>query len=57
MKPEKFAPGIITTDIGETFPAFVPDEKYLFFSSQRRGNEDIYWVFSEIIDKLRPDKF
>ena len=31
MTPEKFAPGIVTTDIGETCPAFSPDGKRFVF--------------------------
>ena len=33
-----------------------PDEKYLFFSSSRSGNGDIYWVDVKIIEELMPDK-
>jgi Tol biopolymer transport system component len=37
----------------EYCPIVSPDGKYLFFSSRRRGNDDIYWVSSEIIELLR----
>jgi len=34
-------------------PVLSPDGKYLFFSSTRTGNGDIYWVDAEIIDELK----
>jgi hypothetical protein len=33
-----------------------PDGRYLFFTSSKAGNEDIYWVSAEIIERLRPKK-
>ena len=30
-----------------------PDGKYIFFSSTRSGNGDIYWVDADIINRLR----
>jgi Tol biopolymer transport system component len=33
-----------------------PDGRYFFFTSSKAGNEDIYWVSAEIIDRLRPKK-
>jgi len=33
-----------------------PDEQYLFFSSSRSGNGDVYWVDAKIIDELKPDE-
>ncbi len=33
-----------------------PDGRYLFFTSNKAGNEDIYWVSAEIIERLRPKK-
>ncbi len=32
------------------------DGKYIFFSSSRSGNIDIYWVEAKIIDRLRPEE-
>lgn len=32
------------------------DGKYIFFSSSRSGNIDIYWVDAKIIEQLRPGK-
>ncbi len=31
-----------------------PDGRYFFFTSSKAGNEDIYWVSAEIIERLRP---
>ncbi len=31
-----------------------PDGRYLFFTSGRGGNEDIYWISAEVVDVLRP---
>ena len=33
-----------------------PDGRYLFFTSSKAGNEDIYWVSAKIIEKLRPNE-
>jgi len=33
-------------------PILSPDEKYLFFSSSRSGNGDVYWVDAEIIGRI-----
>ena len=35
-------------------PILSPDGKYLFFSSSRSGNGDIYWVDATIINALKP---
>jgi WD40-like Beta Propeller Repeat len=34
-------------------PILSPDGKYLFFSSTRTGNGDVYWVSAKIIEELR----
>jgi len=39
----------INTLSSEYAPVFSPDGKYLFFTSDRRGNSDIYWVDAKII--------
>lgn len=43
----------INTEELEYCPMVSPDEKYLFFTSSRRGNDDIYWISSEILNKYR----
>lgn len=35
-------------------PMLSPDGKYLFFTSTRTGNGDIYWVDAKIIEDLKP---
>jgi Tol biopolymer transport system component len=32
------------------------DQKYLFFSSSRSGNGDVYWVDAKVIKDLKPDE-
>ena len=34
-------------------PTLSPDGKYLFFTSKRTGNGDIYWVDAKIIEELK----
>ena len=38
----------------EGVPIVSPDGKYLFFSSDRSGNSDVYWVSAGVIERLRP---
>jgi len=40
----------------EIYPRVSPDRKYIFFSSNRTGNWDIYWVDAKIIEELKPDE-
>jgi hypothetical protein len=37
-------------------PFISDDGKYLFFTSNRNGNYDIYWVDIMIIEELKPDE-
>ena len=43
----------INTSSLEYCPMVSPDGKYLFFTSRRRGNDDVYWVDATIIDNMR----
>jgi Tol biopolymer transport system component len=43
----------INSKAEEITPFLTPDGKYLFFSSNRTGNYDIYWVDSKIIEELK----
>jgi glyoxylase-like metal-dependent hydrolase (beta-lactamase superfamily II) len=45
----------INSDKSENRPYVSPDGKYLFYSSTKRGNRDIYWVDAKIIEELKPD--
>lgn len=38
----------------EICPSLSLDGKYLFFTSRRRGEADIYWISSKIIQELKP---
>jgi Tol biopolymer transport system component len=38
----------------EICPSVSLDQKFLFFTTRRRGKADIYWLDAKIIDKLKP---
>lgn len=44
----------INSERDEQFAVLSPDGKFLFFTSNRNGNFDIYWVDARVIDALRP---
>ena len=46
----------INTESSESCPMLSPDGKYLFFTSARTGNRDVYWVDAKIIEDLKPKK-
>ena len=46
----------INSEFLEFCPMLSPDGRYLFFSSYRSGNGDIYWVDAKIIDAFKPDE-
>jgi Tol biopolymer transport system component len=45
----------INSEATEYCPMISPDGKYLFFTSTRSGNGDIYWVDAKVIDLMRPN--
>ncbi len=51
--PARHMGGVINSPRSEMTPFVSPDGKYLFFSSARGGNNDIYWVDASIIDSFR----
>jgi len=46
----------INSSASEFKASVSPDGKYLFFSSSKSGNGDIYWVDVKIIEELKPDE-
>jgi len=45
----------VNTKAGESVPTISPDGKYLFFGrDEEDGTENIYWVSTEVIERLRP---
>ena len=44
----------INTASYEAYSSHSPDGKYLFFSSNRDGNYDLYWVDLKILEAIRP---
>ncbi|MBU1013911.1 MAG: hypothetical protein KKG99_12985 [Bacteroidetes bacterium] len=45
---------LINSDQDDIWPIVSPDGKFLFFTSARTGNMDIFWVSAKIIDELKP---
>lgn len=50
----------VNTTFSEKTPTISPDDKYLFFGRDERdiepGLSNIYWVSTEVIERLRPEK-
>jgi len=46
----------INSEFSEYGATITPDGKYLFFTSNRNGSEDIFWLSTEKIDELKPKK-
>ncbi len=48
--------GLVNSEYSETCPSLSPDGKYLFFSryNEPEDKANIYWVSSQIIERLRP---
>ena len=46
----------VNSNFSESCPSITPDGKYLFFnrSNDKDESSNVYWVSTEIIDKLRP---
>lgn len=55
LEPVKLGPEVNGPAI-DICPVVTDDGKYLFFLSQRDGESHVYWIGTEAIEKLRPDK-
>jgi len=44
----------VNSEFSEYGATITPDGKYLFFTSNRNGSEDIYWVSAKIIERIKP---
>jgi Tol biopolymer transport system component len=45
----------INSPFSEYIPSVSPDGKYFFFTTDKTGQRDIYWVDAKIIRSLKPD--
>jgi Tol biopolymer transport system component len=43
----------VSSRANEICPVVSPDGRYLFFNSNRAGNDDNYWVEASFIEDLR----
>ncbi|MBN1939204.1 MAG: ankyrin repeat domain-containing protein [Candidatus Aminicenantes bacterium] len=55
LEPVKLGPEVNGPAI-DICPVVTDDGKYLFFLSQRDGESHVYWIGTEVIEKLRPGK-
>ena len=46
----------LNTSSSEFCPLVSPDGKYFFFTSGRKGSNDIYWVDAKIIEEFKPSE-
>jgi hypothetical protein len=46
----------VNSPYDEYIPAVTPDGKYFFYTTNKTGNRDIYWVDIKIIEKLKHEK-
>ena len=53
-KAKNMGTAVNSTD-DEICPSVTLDGEYLFFTSRRRGNADIYWVDAKIIEDLKAE--
>lgn len=45
---------VINSENSEYGAAISPDGKFFFFTSNKNGNEDIFWISAAFIEKLKP---
>ena len=46
----------INSSFSEYIPYVTPDGKYFFFTSNKSGDRDIYWMDAKIIENLKPEE-
>jgi hypothetical protein len=46
--------GEVNSPVSEYGAMPSPDGRYLFFTSGRTGDENIYWISMQVVDALRP---
>lgn len=46
----------INSSYAEYIPYVSPDQKYFFFTSNKSGNREIYWVDAKFIQELKPEE-
>ena len=46
----------VNSEFSEYGATITPDGKYLFFTSNRNGSEDIFWISTKIIEELSSKK-
>lgn len=46
----------INSEFSEYGATITPDGKYLFFTSNRNGSEDIFWVSAIVVEGLKPNR-
>ena len=44
----------VNSSAADYTPMLSPDGKYLFFTSSRQAQDDIYWIDARVIDTFRP---
>lgn len=47
----------VNSEASDNRPYLTPDEKYLFFTSTRNGNLDIFWIDAKIIKEIKHKVF
>jgi Tol biopolymer transport system component len=52
-EPKNMGPSVNSAASDYT-PILCPDGRYLFFTSSREGQDDIFWIDSRVVAALRP---
>jgi len=46
----------VNSSYSEYIPSVSPDGRYFFFTTDKTGNRDIYWISTNIIERLKPNE-